>query len=530
MVKIVLILISALTVMVARTSATKPPHIMFILMDDLGWSDVGYHNISHAVKTPNIDKLASQGVKLMSYYSQPMCTPSRGALMTGKYPIHLGMQHFVINITSPWGMPRRFPTIPQKLRTLGYRTSMIGKWHLGFFDWDYTPLRRGFDSFLGFFAGEQDHWRHSKMGFLDFRRDEEPANEYGGQHSTDVFTQEAINIAMRHNASQPLFLLLSYAAVHTPLQAHPNDVNKIGGVSDKDRQNYLGMMGAADWSIGRLIDVYKRNGLWNNTLMIWASDNGAQPGKGGGYNWPLRGYKSSLFEGGVRVPAFVHGEMLQRKGGTVNDLFHVTDWYPTLVKLAGGEVEPDIDGVDQWPTLSEGKPSKREEILHNIDIPANQEEERMAPRGFNYYSGAALRRGHMKLVYKMGDAGWYQLPENGHRGPVVEEMVKDRLPIVELALYNITADPEERNDLSKLNPDIVDSLWRRLQELNATSLEYRLQPEDPRSIALAERLGRWEPWLDEDAPVTSYGRRPASCYIWLLLIGVHTCYRYYRSI
>ncbi|XP_020899733.1 arylsulfatase J isoform X1 [Exaiptasia diaphana] len=490
----------------------KRPHIIFVMADDLGWSDIGYHNISSAVKTPNIDRLARAGMKFTNYYVQAVCTPSRGALMTGKYPIHIGMQHFVINSTSPWGMPKDVPTLPEKLRQLGYSTNLVGKWHLGFFDWDYVPTARGFDTFLGIFMGEGDFWNHTKYGYLDMRRGKEPTWSYTGKHSTDVFTQEAIDIVNRHDQQKPLYLLLSYTAPHTPLQAPQTDIDKYKSVVDMNRRIYLAMIDGVDQGVGKLVDACKRKGMWNDTLFVFVSDNGGHPGFGGGYNWPLRGYKSTLWEGGVRVPGFVLGSMIQKSGGEINDLIHVTDWYPTLIKLAGGTTKDDnIDGVDQWDVLSKGTPSTRQEILVNIDYAPDLSGEQYSPRGFTYYSGAAIRVGDMKLLHKCPNGSWYKLPEDGNQAPTEERFTKERIPYFEFALYNVTADPEERYELSTQYPDIVEKLFKRLKYYNSTAVKSRLQPEDPESLRIAAKYGRWEPWKNEGEVTSTAG----SIYCWL---------------
>ncbi|KAK3702080.1 hypothetical protein QZH41_014773, partial [Actinostola sp. cb2023] len=409
----------------------------------------------------------------------------------------------------------------------GYSTNLVGKWHLGYFDWDYVPTERGFDTFLGIFLGEGDFWNHTKLGYLDMRSGKKPVWNYTGQHSTDVFTQEAIKIVTRHDKDKPLFLLVSYTAPHTPLQAHQRDIDKYQNVRDINRRKHLAMIDGVDQGIGKLVDACKHSGLWNDTLFIFLSDNGGHPGSAGGYNWPLRGLKSNLWEGGVRVPGFVHGNMLEKRGVVRNDLIHVTDWYPTLIKLAGvkfilttlvtdrpvvinylqvfaklasrgSTADDDIDGVDQWGVLSQGRPSNRTEVLLNIDYAPDSQGEQFSPRGLSYYNGAAIRIGDMKLLHRFPNSSWYQLPEKGAEPPSLAQLRKDRLPFIELALYNITADPHERYDLSAKYPDVVQKMLARLKHHGSTAVKSRLQPEDPECLRVAAKLKRWEPWKDED--------------------------------
>ena len=166
---------------------SKPTHILLIVADDYGWSDVGYHG--SVIQTPNLDQLSGDGVTLDNYYVQPFCTPTRSALMTGRYPIHTGMQHFVITSAQPYGLPTNVAILPQRLKEAGYQTHIVGKWNLGYFSEPYLPVKRGFDSFFGYYNGAEDYFTHRRLGFLDLRDGEKQATDYDGVYSAHAFVK-----------------------------------------------------------------------------------------------------------------------------------------------------------------------------------------------------------------------------------------------------------------------------------------------------------------------------------------------------
>jgi len=453
-----------------------PLHILLIVIDDWGWSDVGFHGAK--IKTPNMDKLATEGVILDNYYVQPVCSPTRSALLTGRYPIHTGLQRGVIRPDEPHGLPLHFTTLPQKLKEAGYSTHMVGKWHLGFFKWPYTPTYRGFDSFYGLYTGQADHFTYLNRGFRDLRDNKKPVKGKRGVYSTRLFAEQAKNIIQSHNASSPLFLYLPFLNVHGPLQAPQKYVGKYQGIRSMRRRRYAAMVDIVDEAIGNVTQAMKQAGLWNDTLLIVSTDNGGTP-RVGGYNWPLRGKKGSLWEGGVRGIGFVHGKMLQRTGIKCKELFHVTDWYPTLLHLAGvrqAATAPPLDGFNIWRSLSEGAASPRTKILHNIDL-----------------TGIAIRDGDMKLLMNVANHSWYRPPELFPRIRM-EKVNKKRLGKIKVALYNITADPTERVDLSKELPDVVKKLSDTVQYYMKGVVTPLKKPGDPMARRMARETGYWGPW------------------------------------
>ncbi|XP_075537060.1 arylsulfatase B-like isoform X2 [Dermacentor variabilis] len=314
------------------------PHIVFILADDMGWNDVSFHG-SNQIGTPNLDVLASEGIILDNYYTMQLCTPSRAALLSGLYPIRTGMQSGIIGNAEPWGLPLNLKLIPAHFKDLGYTVHMIGKWHVGFFKTDYTPLRRGFDSFYGYYTGRGDYYDHT--------------------------------------SGLPFFGYLSHMAPHVgpnqdPFQAPEENVRQFSYIGDKDRSRYAGMVQALDESVGAVVDALYRAGMLNDTIIVFSSDNGAAlfgEDLNGSSSWPLRGCKSTLWEGGIRAPAFIWSARLKKRRRASRQMMHIVDWLPTLYSAAGGSVSclGPMDGINMWQALSEATAWPRQEILHNID-------------------------------------------------------------------------------------------------------------------------------------------------------------------
>ena len=445
-------------------SKYKPPNIVLIVADDLGYNDVSWHN--KEMLTPNLEMLARTGVILEQSYVQHICTPTRSALMTGKYPIHTGRQHSVLWPEEPRGLMMNITLIPEYLRELGYSTHMVGKWHLGFCGKEYLPTRRGFDSFFGYYTGSQDYYKHTRgsqtkprtVGY-DFRNNEEVFKEAAGEYSANAFASKAAEIINSlEKSSKPMFLYLAFQSVHSPLQVPERYENPFQHISNRARRTYSGMVLALDEAVGNVTKALKEVGMYKNTLIIFTTDNGGQTLMGGN-NFPLRGNKATLWEGGTRGSAFIHGSMLKNKGRVSKGLLHVTDWLPTLVTVAGGDSKSltGIDGVDQWRSLMLDEQSPRKKMLYNVD-PLKD--------GGNGPNGA-IREGPFKLI--RGDPG---RPDGWIPPPQVTDM-NDEKSLEDLQelfrndfctskgkhqLFNIVEDPYEKNDISKDFPEVVHKL------------------------------------------------------------------------
>lgn len=369
-----------------RSWTTQKAHIVFFLLDDAGWNDFGYNSVDLETATPSIDKLAQSGIKLPNYYTQPSCTPARASLMTGQYPITIGFQHECIQVGSKWGLPVEIPTMAEMLKDGGYHTAMIGKWDLGHFSEQLWPTHRGFDSYVGITNhGLSNYETYQNAGWSDIHRDLSPAYDANGTYSTTFFLREALDVLDNHTSfhnGEPLFLYMAFNAIHDTLSV-PGYFEEASvyarlteNLTDDGRMRAAGAMYLADSAIGEIVSKTMDLGMYDNTVFVCASDNGASPADGGN-NWPLRGAKKDYYQGGVRVPAFIHSALLDASNGgeyrTYKSLFHVSDWLPTLVHGVAGLSTPDqtFDGVNQWVAMMDGvaytKYAPRTEILHNID-------------------------------------------------------------------------------------------------------------------------------------------------------------------
>lgn len=347
------------------SSAATPPHIVVILADDLGRADVGF-NGGREIQTPHLDALAASGVRLGQFYVQPVCSPTRAALLTGRYPMRHGLQVGVIRPWAQHGLPLAERTLAQALQEAGYRTAMVGKWHLGAHDAAYLPTRRGFDQHYGHYLGAIDYFNHRRDGGLDWHRDGWPLREAG--YSTDLMAREAVRILREHPPAKPLFLYVAFNAVHGPLQV-PESFKAPYAALREPRRTYAGVLAAMDDAVGRILAELDARGLRTNTLVFFSSDNGGPaPGRITD-NGPLRAGKGTLYEGGVRVAACASWPGHIPAGSFVDEPLHIVDLYPTLLKLAGASLRQElpVDGLDIWPVLSRGRRSPHDAILINAE-------------------------------------------------------------------------------------------------------------------------------------------------------------------
>ena len=422
----------------ANAVAGAKPNILYIVADDLGWKDVGFHGSD--IATPTIDELAATGARLEQFYAQPMCTPTRAALMTGRYPLRYGLQTAVIPSAHTYGLPTDEWLLPQALGEAGYASAIIGKWHLGHADPEYWPRQRGFGSQYGPLIGEIDYFTHEQHHVVDWYRDNQRLEEKG--YSTTLLGNAAVRLIDGHDPAQPLFLYLAFNAPHTPYQAPKEYLDRYRQIADPSRRAYAGSITAMDDQIGRVLGALQKKGMRENTLVIFQSDNGGTfdpmfAGEGDMSrikipcdNGPYRDGKGSLYEGGTRVVALANwpGRI---EPAAVNEIVHVVDMYPTLTGLANASTarSKPLDGMDVWSTISEGKPSPRTEVIYNVEP-----------------FRAGVRQGDWKLIW---------------RAPLPSAV----------ELYDVAHDPSERNNLAAQHPEKVAELQKRANDLASTMVK-----------------------------------------------------------
>ena len=448
------LLIVCLLTLVANPAAraqTQKPNILFLLLDDLGYTDVSFNG--GTIKTPNIDKLANAGTKLGAFYVQPVCSPTRAALMTGRYPMRHGLQVGVVRPWAQYGLPLEERTLAQALKAAGYFTSIIGKWHLGHFQQAYLPTKRGFDHQYGHYNGALDYFTHIRDGGFDWHRNDTVNRDEG--YTTTLLGAEAVKVIEKHDSKTPFFMYDAFNAPHTPLQALPEHLKLYEHVKDKTRQVYSAMVHAVDVEIGKIVAALEQRGMAENTIIIFSSDNGGPIGLGA-TNGRLRAGKGTLYEGGVRSPAFITWPGKIKGGITINQPMHIVDMYPTLIKLAGGSLEQKtpLDGKDIWPVLTEGAPSPHEDILFNIT----------PGRG-------ALRKGDWKIVL----GGNLKDADDGAPKKKAKQANKGDSAAVEL--FNLKDDPSEAKNLAAQHPEIVRDLRARLENYTRQAVPPKAAPK-----------------------------------------------------
>jgi arylsulfatase A-like enzyme len=409
------------------------PNIVLIVADDLGWNDVGYHN--PRMRTPELDRIAAEGVQLNWHYVMPVCTPTRVCLMTGRYPSRFG-----VHCTEPsneQAFPLGTPTLASVLKAAGYETAIVGKWHLGSKP-EWGPNHYGFDHSYGSLAGAvgmRDHrYRIGSPFEKTWHRDHKFIDEEG--HATDLVTAEAVRV-IEAKREMPLFLYIPLHSVHTPLVEEQKYLDRVSHIKNADRRLYAAAVNHLDESIGKILEALKKSGQLEPTIVVFTSDNGGQVNHTGNQypppdvkltrfssNKPLRGKKTDVYEGGIRVPALVCWRDTLSPH-TCEAPLHAVDWLPTLSNLVGTKVPTDVplDGMDVWPLVT-GQSDALPRMLYWSRGDGPQR--------------VALRHGNWKLLRAGPNKPW--------------------------ELYNLADDPHETTDLAAQQPERVTEFRRQLAE------------------------------------------------------------------
>ena len=401
-----------------KAADTDRPNVVIIVSDDHGFGDIGWNN--KEVKTPNLDRLAAEGCRLDRFYSNPICSVTRAALMSGISTIKTG-------VNNRQGLDLKYRILPLVFKESGYQTWMFGKWHLGgsednaFNTPEYLPHNRGFDYFYGFLHGAIDYYSHERkdLGKLDWQRNGKPVVEEG--FTTDLLADDASKMVVNRDKTKPFLLYLPFNGVHGPLQPPPSAKN----IDRRNRRSVLlANLTHLDSAVGRLMKTLETEGLQKNTLVLFFGDNGGQLANGAS-NGPLRGEKGGTFEGGIREPALIYWPGVIKPGQKSQQVMAVMDVLPTLCAAADIKtgIKTPIDGQNLWPSLTSGKIQE-----HVPFVMGNRD--------------TALFSAKWKLV------------SPGAGEPSL--------------LFDITTDPNETNDLAAKNPEVIAKLTRELAALGGS--------------------------------------------------------------
>jgi arylsulfatase A-like enzyme len=450
----------------AVLAAAERPNVIVMVADDLGWNDVGFHGGD--IDTPSLDRLAAEGVELNRFYTTPICSPTRAALMTGRDPMKLGVAYGVI---LPWDTTGVHPDehfLPQSFLAAGYQTAMVGKWHLGHAQMTYHPNNRGFEHFYGHLHTEVGFYPpFSNQGGTDFQRNGVTIDDEG--YETFLLADEVSRYIRERNKSKPFFVYMPFIAPHTPLDAPQDLQDKYKDINtdlaparakqtdetrrmsklmmqDSARPMYAAVVDGMDQAIGRVLDTLEKEGIAENTIVLFFSDNGgAAYSVGGADNAPLRGGKGETFEGGIRVVSVMRWPQAIEAGQKMAQIMTAMDVFPTLAEAAGIEAQNKrkFDGRSMWPAIGQGVAMPRQELV--------------------YFASETPIYGHFNLTAFNDE--W----------KLVQEIDQDQLATtVTNHLFRIKDDPYEYNNLAQANPEVVLNLaekirnWRALYPISGT--------------------------------------------------------------
>ncbi len=455
-----------LTLCATVASSAEPPNVIVMVADDLGWNDVGFHG--GPIDTPSLDRLAAEGVQLDRFYTTPICSPTRAALMTGRDPIRLGVVYGVI---MPWmniGIHPDERFLPEAFLEAGYQTAMVGKWHLGHAQQDFHPNNRGFEHFYGHLHTEVGYFPpFSNQGGRDFQHNGVSIEREG--YETFILGDEVSRYIRERDKGRHFFVYMPFIAPHTPLEAPENLLQKYADLEDdrpparskytdesrriarltgrpSARPVFAAVTDAMDQAIGQVLDTLDEEGIADNTIVLFFSDNGgAAYATGGADNRPLRGGKGEAFEGGIRVVSLMRWPARLAAGGRMDQIMTVMDVLPTLTAAAGipHGVTRTLDGQNMWPAIARDVPTpRRQTVFFASETPI-----------YGSFSITAFNE-HWKLVQQI---------EQEYDGNTITNY-----------LFRIQEDPGEHQNLAGQYPDVVQQLageirnWRALYPVAGT--------------------------------------------------------------
>ena len=450
---------------------TSQPNILLILADDLGYNDVPWHNPT--IIAPHLASLARDGTILTQNYVQPKCAPSRAALLSGRYPYRTGRQHESLPPQMPTGLSTRYQLLPELLARAGYTSHLVGKWHLGYCAWDYTPTRRGFHSFFGFYTHGADYYDREasdsggQFRGYDLRDGELVTREGEGEYSAHLFSRKAAEVVKQQaDKDKPYFLYLSLQSIHKPVQVPDQYARLYQPYGRLTRQNRrLGMITALDEAVANVTAAVRAEGGQRDTVTIFLSDNG---GAERGANWPLRGGKNSVWEGGTRTPAFIHrwgggkGSTSYSTDQDYGGLVHIVDWLPTILGLAGAPAPPGTDGVDQWEAISGKAAPPRTELVYNINTALR--------------FTAAIRSRDWKLIWGYPEGLRSDAPRKATRAAFAQTMAEARGSDL-LYLFNLRKDPGETVNLAGQYRQVTRVMMKKIRRIMKSGAVVR--PDTP---------------------------------------------------